>query len=116
MANPRKGEVALPVGGRDFTLRLSVNALAEVEGLLDKGVNEIIQSLDRVTTLRALLWAGLRQHHPDVSLFDAGDLIGEAGADIVGEKIGEALKAAFPEPKGNTNPPQAAEDGTGTSS
>jgi hypothetical protein len=105
------------VGETDYTLRLSVNAIAEAEGLLDKGVNEIIQSLDRVTTLRALLWAGLLEHHPKLTLFAAGELIGEAGADVIGEKLGEALKAAFPdEAKSSERPPKAAEDGTGISS
>lgn len=116
MPNPAKGEVALRVGETDYTLRLSINAICEAEALLDKTVNEIIASLDRVSTMRALLWAGLREHHKDVSLFDAGDIIGAAGADVVGAKIGEAIKAAFPQAEEGARPPKAARAGTGNAS
>jgi hypothetical protein len=106
--NPHKGEVALTAGDKAYTLRLSINAMVDVETLLDKGINEIITSLDpetvRISTLRALLWGALREHHPQVSIFDAGDLISEIGAAVAGEKIGEALKAAFPAAEPSSGP------------
>jgi hypothetical protein len=118
MANPLRGEVDLVVGEKTYLLRLSINGVVEAETLLDKSVNEIIQSIDRMGTLRALLWAALREHHPSLSLFDAGDIIGIAGAENVGFKVGEAIKAAFPEAKGgdDSRPQTAAPSGTGSNS
>lgn len=113
MANPLRGEVDLAFGDKTYTLRLSVNALCEAEALLGQTVNEIIASLDRVTTLRALMWAGLVEHHPNVTIIEAGDLIGLMGADMAGSKIGEALQAAFPQPDTNARPQKAARAGTG---
>jgi hypothetical protein len=64
MANALRGEVDLQVGDKTYTLRLSINAIAEVETLLDKGINEILATLDpataRIGTLRAILWARCR--------------------------------------------------------
>ena len=100
MANPIRGEVELKAGEKTYQLRLSINSIVEIETLLDRGIGQIIESLDpdrvRVGTLRALLWGALRENHPTISIFDAGDLISQIGAAVAGEKIGEALKAAFP--------------------
>jgi hypothetical protein len=120
MANPLRGEVDLQVGEKTYTLRLSINAIAEVETLLDKGINEILSTLDpqnaRIGTLRAILWASLQEHHPEITLLDAGDLIGDVGAENAGPIIGDAIKAAFPAPDGKPRPPKAAKVGTGKAS
>ena len=119
MANPLKGEVELVVGeGAEdettYVMRLSIDAIVHAENLLDKSINDMLPTLDRIGTLRALLWASLREHHEDVSLLDAGELIVAAGADVVMGKIAQALKAAFPEQKaGATRPRRAARNGTG---
>jgi hypothetical protein len=117
MVNPLRGEVELQTEAKTYVLRLSVNAVVEVEDLLGKSIGEVIASIERIGTLRALLWGALREFQPSVSIFDAGDLIGELGAEAVGAKIGEALKLAFPEPKaGDARPQTAATDGTGKAS
>lgn len=117
MANPKIGYVDLPAGETTYTLRLSVNALVEAETLLDKSINDIIATLDRVGTLRAIMWAALLEKHPNTTLLDAGEIIGAVGADAAGVAIGEALKAAFPDDlKGDARPPKAARAGTGKAS
>ncbi|MFA5897932.1 MAG: GTA-gp10 family protein [Hyphomicrobium sp.] len=114
--NPHKGEVALMAGEKTYVLRLSINAIAEIEDLMGEGIEAIIRKTDRVGTLRAILWGALREHHSELSLFDAGDIIGEIGAPAAGEKIGEALKLAFPVPEGDARPQIAAQGGTGRTS
>lgn len=80
----------------EYTLKFSTNAICELEERLDKGLNTIIANMERVATVRALLWAGLRAHHPDVTIATAGELIDLAGVAPVTEAIGKALTAAFP--------------------
>lgn len=116
MANPIKGEVDLTIDGKTYTIKLGRNALASVEGLLGKGFPEIAQALSsdpQIAVMRAILWAGLQRHHPDIDLFGAGDLMDEAGDDLITEKIGEALRITFPESKGESHPQKPGRRGVG---
>lgn len=105
MANADKGEVTLSLGGKSYTLRLSTNAMATAEGLLDKEIGEIVAMLarGRLSALRVLLWAALIEKHPRLSLIDAGEMI-DADREGVGDALGKALAAAFPEAKENPQP------------
>ncbi|WP_173931391.1 GTA-gp10 family protein [Chelativorans sp. Marseille-P2723] len=108
MANPHRGSVALQVGGRAYTLSFSVNALCELEDALGQPVAQIANALNdpdtaRLSTVRALVWAGLRDHHDEVGVKEAGDIITDAGIPACMEAIGKAFKAAFPEQEAKEN-------------
>lgn len=115
MANPHRGEVALTVGDREYKLSFSVNALCELEDALALPVAKIVNLLNdpeniRLSTVRTIIWASMRDHHEDVSVKDAGTIATEAGIPAVMEKIGAAMQLAFPdapEAKGKANPPKA---------
>lgn len=102
MANKIKGEVALMHGGKSYTLVLDFNALADFEA--EAGVANALVSLQNIAAMsathtRALFWAGLKQHHPEITLADAGAIL---SANL--DKMGEAMAAAFPDagpPAGN---------------
>lgn len=113
MANPHRGSVALQVGDRAYTLSFSVNALCELEDHLDQPVARIAGALNkpdeiRIGTVRALVWAALRDHHEEMTIKDAGALATEAGVPAVMDAIGKAFKLAFPEAQGKANPQKAA--------
>lgn len=99
MANPARGEVALAVADTEYTLKFSTNAICELEDRLDKGLNVIVANMERLTTVRALLWAGLRAKHPEVTITQAGEMIDRIGMAQATEVIGKALTAAFPTPE-----------------
>lgn len=104
MANPHRGEVALKAGDTAYTLTFTINAVCELEGALGKGVSEIVSDMSRVSTVRAVLWAGLRHHHK-VTLEEAGDIMHAAGAAATAQAINKAMGLAFPQPEGvPTNP------------
>ena len=103
MANPLLGEVAFKAADAEYTLKFSTNAICELEELLNRGLNEIVSDLERLSTVRALLWAGLRAKHPDVTLKMAGEIIDKSGMVAATDVIGTALKAAFPPPGGDPN-------------
>lgn len=103
MGNPHKGEVTFEAGGATYTMRLSVDALCSLEEITGKSIMVLAEELsdpERMTLsrVRQVMAASLREHHPDLSLQDAGELIIAAGGltAMVG-KIGEAFAAAFPE-------------------
>lgn len=102
MANPARGEIALKVGDTAYTLKFSTNAICELEDHLDKGINVIVSNMERVTTVRALLWAGLRAQYPDITIAKAGEMIDRVGMAKATDVIGKALAAAFP--AGNDTP------------
>lgn len=123
MGNPITGEVDFPVGGKTYRLRLSINEIIQVEDLLGLGIVQIANMFNdvrnlRASSVRAVLWAALREHHPEVDLLGAGDIMGEARLQPTIDYVGRALQAAFPKAEGETEnpPPKGGRAGTGKSS
>jgi hypothetical protein len=112
-----KGEVIIEADGKNYTLKFSVNALCLLEAETGKGFPKLAGELsdpDKVTLtlMRQLVWAGLQEHHRDVTIQLAGDLIvGAGGMTVIMQKISQAIAAAFPEPEtapaGNASRPLA---------
>jgi hypothetical protein len=117
MANAERGEVDLTIGGKTYTLRLSTNAQAEVEAITGKSFGETVIELtgNSVIAARAVLFGALREHHKGLTLFDAGDLI-DQDRQLVGTKIGEAIRLAFPELSEAPENPQGASSTAGATS
>lgn len=122
MTNPLRGEVALVVGDRTLTLKLGINALCAAEPMLGKKTRAILDDLEDVVdgpamdTIRVLIWAGLRTHHPEYHLAQVGDLMDMHGAAQFQQAIIDGLASAFgtAEGKEQANPPKAKRKRTGT--
>ena len=101
MANRTRGEVSFKAGDATYTLQFSINAICDLEEALDLPVEQIAEMFDggsvRMRDVRTFIWAGLREHHPDIEEREAGRIATEVGVDAVIEKVGEAFRAAFPE-------------------
>ena len=63
--------------------------------------------------VRALVWAGLKDQHKDLSLDDAGNIIDEIGLGNMMRKIQLGLLSAFPPPSEDGANPQTAAGGNG---
>jgi hypothetical protein len=129
MANPHRGEVSFDADGKSYTLHFSTNAICELEDKLDRSFvsisNDLAKAVSapdkiRMTTLRAIFWAGLQDHHPEIDLKAAGKLILSTGGMLgVMNLITEGFARAFPDPetKGarpQSTPPQIVANGDGT--
>ncbi len=118
MANPERGEVALLVGDRTYKLVIDVNAICELEELLstpDQPVTSgqvfLLAAQRSVRHIRALVWASLRRHHPEMELSHTGQLIEDAGGvDEFLETLGKLRKASQPE--GDNRPRKARQQTT----
>lgn len=118
MANPERGEVALTVGDRSFTLVLDLNAICELEDFLSTpdrpvtiGQVFLMAARESYRHIRALVWASLRRHHSDMSITDAGDLIEAAGGVTkFFETLGKLRKATQQE--GDSRPRKARQKTT----
>ncbi len=111
MANPNRGGVAVRVGDDEWVFSFSINALCELEDLLDKPVAQIVAALGdadnmRISDVRAMVWAALLDHQDGLSLKAAGDVASKIGTLVCLEKVGKALELAFPT-KAAKNPRKA---------
>jgi hypothetical protein len=110
MANKQKGEVVFEADGKAYTLTYSINALCELESAFDGTVTDIFAATSgkkRFTTLRTVFWAGLTDHHPGLSLVDAGKIMHALGLNKADAVAGEAFRLAFPERKEDQDGPLA---------
>jgi len=85
--------------GRSWTLRFSLKALGALQehfGLetLD-GLQAAMARLS-AADVAAILWAGLRSHHPEVTQQQALDMADEIGLDAALEVIGAGFSASMP--------------------
>lgn len=108
--------VVLQLGALSFRLQYDIDALVMLEDLLDQPWDDIRAQLttnQRVGFTRAVLWAGLQAHHPNLGLKPAGELLNHAEAEAIGPAIAAALRKAFPVDEGAASgaadPPQPAE-------
>jgi len=121
MANKFKGEVPLAVDGKEYIVRFSANALAELEDSLDMGINAIMAQLANVETMRMktvikIVYAGLRDRQPDVTLAQAGEIITDASIVRTMEALNAALVLAFGEKTENDpTPPSRLKNNAGGS-
>lgn len=98
---------------RDRTLILSFNALCRAEEVT--GINFLMGefTFSSVRVMRALVWSGLLHEDPTLTLEACGDMIEEAGADVVAKTIIEAFAKAMPktEPEADDeeDPPKGTE-------
>ena len=113
MANKSRGEVSLELGGKTYLLKFVTNSICDMEEAANLSMAELgarVQGNPGKRDLRLLLWGGLRKNYPNMTLRQAGELLDDADNALVGEKLGEAFRLAFPDPEsgGAENPPQAA--------
>lgn len=140
MANRHKGDFTLKAGKQRYTLRLTTNAVCELEdfegALTRSGTprtwDQILTGIDKgsLKDVRLFFWVALREHHPDIATDDkaslkaVGDLIDRAGG-VMGVAQQITALVALNAPTGEddedaevptTEGPPDAQAGTGTAS
>lgn len=100
MANALRGEAELRADGRDFLMRLTLGALAELEGELDcDGLSALAERFDdgrfRTRDVVAVLGAGLRGAGADVTDAEVSSMAIEGGAAGAAAAATRLLRAAF---------------------
>ena len=101
MSNPLRGEASFEIDGKPFHVRFTWNAAAEYEEVAGKPLSDALLDVAReklsARSLRAMLWAGLQEQHPDVTLKETGRLIDKLGRREAQRVMGVALRYFFPE-------------------
>lgn len=81
--------------------------------VLSQVLDEIGTSQFSAVTARALVWAALRERHPDVSIERAGHLVARIGWQPTLKLLGDALAFFFPEEKSDAPEESDVEDPAG---
>ena len=118
MANRIKGDTPVTLkDGRTVTLLFDFDAMCEVEDLLDRPFAELLEEISpkfevpgdpssrlvregrapRLKEARALVAAGLKRHHPEIALSEAGNLLLSDGEALFAN-ITTAIESAFGDP------------------
>ena len=86
---------SIEIGGKEYRIEYDINAGCDME---DRGGKMITQLLDdNLRSTRLALWGGLRKHHPDLTLLDAGDLVTqhEDRVKLMQDCLEEMIQAGF---------------------
>ncbi len=101
MPNIYRCEQTLEVGEEKYSLRFDWNSAAEYETVARETISEALLAIASgklsAVTLRAMLWSGLRANHREITLEQAGELIGRAGRVTVVRVVSAALRYYFPD-------------------
>lgn len=106
MSNEHRGEAELVLGDRTFLLRLTTNAMVQVEEKAGRSFVAMVEELSdpmraRLGTVRTALWGALLEHHPDITLEMVGDMMDGPDMPKCGQALGRCLDLAFPHAKTN---------------
>jgi hypothetical protein len=78
MTRRGEGEATFEADGKTWTLRFDFNAMVDFEEATGGKIFDMLASMESGTAspaaLRALIWAMLRDHHPDITLHEAGKI------------------------------------------
>lgn len=125
LVNPIKGEREFTVGEDVYTLAYSIPIICGVERQLGRGIFRIVQDLSTdpwLGTLCELFLAGLKKHHPKMTLEQAGGIVVAMKMVPAVELLAGVITDVFPAPEpadeeegaadGDPRPPKASR-GTG---
>lgn len=118
-ANKERGEVPFVSGGKSYVLKMTSNAMCELESVSGRTLQEIATAIAdpdtrRMTDVRLFLWAMLRHHHPELAVEHVGPLIDDAGMEI-GTQLQNLVALNMKEAPKRKNP-RKAQAGIGASS
>lgn len=106
MGNKTRGVFEAQAGGERVRFQFTANAMCELEDRVDKGFLEFLEQFEknaqagtmRMGDVRLLVWAGLVEHQPTLTIADAGHVITHLGGiDKAMEIMQDALRQALPQ-------------------
>jgi Phage tail tube protein, GTA-gp10 len=106
MSNTVRGKIDFEVGGSSYSLHFTANGMCELEDAAGCSAMAFLKRLEASAAddlsfgdVRLLFWAGLQEHHPELTVRDAGALMTSVGG-IGGamELAGRAVAESMPKP------------------
>lgn len=101
MANRFKGELAIEIEGKAYTLVMDFNAMAEFEEATGGNALDFLDAVSagkaKIRELRAFVYAAMLARHPDATLQEAGNILSvdhNILADLIVASVPEASEVA----------------------
>lgn len=124
MANKENGEVSIEVGGKNYTLAMTLDSMVALEEMFSTPekpmtFQDVIDLSDKgsIKHLRGLLWSVLQAHHPEINVVkDVSAFVQKAGGlGPITVKLMQLAQETMADPKdlealgvkAGANPPQA---------
>lgn len=98
VADIREKVTTIKLGGKEKTLKFTLNAFAELEeayGSVDKALEAVDSG--SMKAIRKLLWAGLLHDDPNITEMEVGNMIDVRELIALGESLGNAIDQALPQ-------------------
>ncbi len=99
LVNKERGEMAMTLAGKEFVLRPTYGALAEIEGTLGQGIVPLAERIHRgeygIVDLAVIVTAALRSRGEPATVEKVGEMILQTGLGPVVGKVMEFLKTAL---------------------
>lgn len=96
------GEITFEHAGRTYTCVLDLNAMCVLEEMFSTEMPTIVAKMQipSATHVRAFVWATLQEHHPEITLHEAGVLSrGPGGLKAVAQLMVALVKTMNPDRK-----------------
>lgn len=111
MANKNIGQVGFQVDGKDYAIRFSADALANVEDAVDMPINAFMAKVTdmakfRLSDVRTCFKFGVRDVQPDLEEKQITAMFRSLSAKRATEIVSEALSLAWQDATETENPPQ----------
>ena len=117
MANPQRGEVAVPTGEQTFILRFDYNTVCDLEGTIGGSFLGLVDRMAKdpnstdFRTIRSIVQAGLAGGGDQLDERAVGNLIQDVGINPMMLKVADAIKLSWP--TAEDNGAEAAQAGNG---
>jgi len=106
MTNKVRGKIDFEVDGTSYSLHFTANGMCELEEAAGCNAMAFLKRLEASAAenlsfgdVRLLFWAGLQEHHPEMSVRDAGALMTAMGGIAKAmELTGQAVADSMPKP------------------
>jgi len=103
MTNQHTEYEYLQIGKRRYQVLWNWNAISEIETELNRrGLGNWSEFSERLEAgkigpndFRILLWGGLLDQHPDITVAEAGEIIDRANREMTMEELGKQIATAF---------------------
>lgn len=103
----RLADRQVEVGGKVYTLRFSIKAMAALQEHFQlPSLNDLQGAMAKVGAgdVAGVIWAGLRTHHPEVTKDQAMEIADDLGLEGAMQLLNDGFGAAMPEGEGEADP------------
>ncbi len=111
MTNIIKGKFDFVAAGKTYSLQFTANGMCELEAAANCSTMAFLKRMEAnaendlsFIDVRLLFWAGLQEHHPELTVKDAGRIVQDMGGLAEAMTLaGQAVQSGMPQDESGGN-------------